>query len=173
MNKVILLLIGLVASVSAAHKLEISAAHFLKAARNNPFSFVKGYLSASHPNLQGPVTWGTCASDGGFKVDLTQTHSDPTLPIKGKDVTLDLDGTFTDDAEVDGVNVFVTWNKTPLYTNDFPRKNPESAGDPYEDKITWNIPSFAPSGHYSVQVRVHDGETKPKNYGCITADFDL
>lgn len=144
----------------------------MKAARQNPFALVKGALQT--PRLQGAVSWTDCTGgDGTFKVDFTQTHSDPLIPTKGKDVTLDLDGTFTDDGEVDGINIYVTWNGTPLYTNDFPRKTPESAGDPFEDKITWNIPSFAPSGKYVAQIKLHDNATKERDYGCVEADFTL
>ena len=148
MKKAILLVVGLVAGATAAvHKVEITPLHFLKAAKKAPLEFIKGHVGA--PRLQGTVSWAICDQgdgDGTFKPDFTQTHSDPLLPNKGDNVTLDLAGTFTDDAEVDGINVYVTWNKNPLYTNDFPRKVQESAGDPFQDKITWLIPSFAPSG---------------------------
>jgi hypothetical protein len=55
--------------------------------------------------------------------------------------------------------------------NEFPRNKKENAGDDYKDEITWAIPSFAPSGHYAVQITLHDKDNKP--FDCLTADFDL
>lgn len=104
---------------------------------------------------------------------MTSTYSTPLYPIKGQDVTLNLQGTFTDDASLAGLKVYVEWNKTPLYVNDFPRDQEYSAGDPYQDTIVWFVPGFAPSGHYAVQVTLHDKSEKVINFGCITADFDL
>lgn len=124
------------------------------------------------PKLQGAVTWGECAGgDGDFAVDLSNTYSVPAIPVKGINVELELHGTFTADVDLSGLKVYVTWNKTPLYTNDFPRVKHYAAGDSYADEITWLIPSFAPSGHYAVQITLHNkaGEI----YDCISADFDL
>ncbi len=126
----------------------------------------------SHPNLQGTVTWGTCPCDGGFKVDLAKTHSDPLSPKKGDKVQLILSGVWTNDVELDAVKVYVEWNKTPLYVEEFSRTTSYSEGDSYNDNIGWLIPSFAPTGHYAVKITLHDKGTI-KNFGCLTADFDL
>ena len=146
MNKVILSLFGLVAVAQAASEIIIRPKDFLKL--STPKSVIQSFL---HPRLQGDVTWGECAGGSGdFAVDLSDTYSNPKIPVKGSNVNLELHGTFTNDVNLDGLKVYVEWNKTPLYVNDFPRKKAYSAGDDYKDEITWLIPSFAPSGHYAV-----------------------
>ena len=167
MNKVILAFFGLVAAVSATHEINVSPAHFLKAMR--PKTIIKSLM---RPTLQSPVTWGECAGgDGDFAVDLSNTFSVPALPTKGITVELDLTGTFTADVDLSGLKVYVTIDKTPLYVNDFPRVHHYAAGDSYKDQIKWVIPSFAPSGHYAVQITLHNKANEI--FDCISADFDL
>lgn len=170
MNKVILALFGLVAAVQAASEIVITPADFIRASASNPKSLLKSLMK---PRLTGPVTWGECTGgDGDFAVDLSSTYSVPAIPVKGANVELELHGTFTNDADLAGLKVYVTWNKTPLYTNDFARTKHYGAGDSYADEITWAIPSFAPSGHYAVQITLHNKDNKVV-FDCISADFDL
>jgi hypothetical protein len=167
MQKVLLAVFGFVAAVQAAAEIKITPKHYLKA---SPTNLVKSLLK---PKLQGAVTWGECAGgDGDFAVDLSSTYSVPTVPVKGINVELELHGTFTNDVDLAGLKVYVTWDNTPLYTNDFARTKHYAAGDSYKDEITWLIPSFAPSGHYSVQITLHDKDNKTI-FDCISADFDL
>lgn len=168
MNKVILALFGLVAVAQAATEIIIKPTDFVKL--STPKSLLQSIM---RPKLQGPVTWGECAGgDGDFAVDLSSTYSVPKIPVKGINVQLELKGTFTNDVDLSGLKVYVEWNKTPLYVNDFPRTKHYAAGDDYSDEITWMIPSFAPSGHYAVQITLHDKSGKVV-FDCISADFDL
>lgn len=167
MNKVILAIFGLVAAAQATSEIIIKPKHFLKL--STPKSLVQSFL---HPRLQGEVTWGECeGGSGDFAVDLSDTYSNPKVPVKGSNVQLELHGAFTNDVDLAGLKVYVEWNKTPLYVNDFPRAKHYSAGDDYKDEITWAIPSFAPTGHYAVQVTLHDKANLV--FSCISADFDL
>ncbi|CDW79360.1 UNKNOWN [Stylonychia lemnae] len=142
-----------------------------------PEDFIKGFKpyealkALIQQQINGEVSWGTCESAEGFKADLSSTHSEPKIPVKGKDVLLNLAGTFTDDINLDKINVYVEWNKTPLYTNDFPRQAVFAASDPYTDQIKWAIPAYAPSGHYAVKISMIDDQKI--SIACITADFDL
>lgn len=168
MNKVILAVLGLVAAANAV-EIKITAADFARAAISRPQSLLKSLMA---PKLQGAVTWGECAGgDGEFAVDLSDTYSVPAIPTKGSNVELELHGTFTNDVDLTGLKIYVTWDKNPLYTNDFPRVHHYAAGDAYKDEITWLIPSFAPSGHYSVQITPHNKANTV--FDCISADFDL
>lgn len=132
-----------------------------------PKALLRGSLAAPGD----AVKWGLCPSTGAFKADLSKTYSDPKVPTKGVEVALNLNGVWTDDAVLDSTKVYVEWNKTPLYVNEYPKHQTFHEGDQYTDNIKWQIPSFAPSGHYSVKLTLHDkGST---NFGCLTADFDL
>eukprot|EP00347_Sterkiella_histriomuscorum_P020773 403336517 len=119
----------------------------------------------------GVVTWQDCDCDGNFQTDFQNTYSIPAPAIKGQSVKLHLSGVFTDSAQVSGVKVYVEWNKTPLYVNDFPRSVSAQPGDTYTDDIDWMIPSFAPSGQYQAWVRIHDKQSTPEIYGCALANF--
>eukprot|EP00347_Sterkiella_histriomuscorum_P000760 403374610 len=156
MNKVVLAIFGLVAVAQAATEIIIKPTDFVKL--STPKSLLKSLL---RPKLQGPVTWGECAGgDGDFQVDLGNTYSHP-LKSQSRVAMLNLNS-----------RVYVEWNKTPLYVNDFSRAKHYAAGDDYTDEITWLVASFAPSGHYAVQVTLHD-KTGKVVFDCISADFDL
>jgi hypothetical protein len=162
MNKTILVA-ALLAAVASAH---FSISH--------PIDFIKGKL---HKQANGAVTWKNCASDGGFKTDFQNTKSDPLVPVKGQNVNLILQGLFTDDSDLEAIKVYCEWNKTPLYQEEFSRKKHYNEGEILTDKIQWFIPGFAPTGHYTVYLRLHDSGSESDNsrvnFGCIQADFDL
>ena len=167
----LLAFIGLATVASAADQIEITPMHFIKAgALSSPLSMVK---SLTRPALKDNVVWGACPDDKSFKDDKTKTYNLPQPPVKGTNVQLFLAGTFMNDVDLAGLKVFVTWNDNPLYVNDFPRSAHYDEGTPYKDNITWLIPSFAPSGHYHVELTLHDNAKKPEIYGCLTADFNL
>ena len=163
MNKTIL--VALLAAVATAQMtINTPFYKFLK-----PRALLK---SINHPVLQGTVTWANCDSDGGFKTDFTNTKSNPLVPVKGQNVDLILQGIFTDDADLDAIKTYCEWNNTPLYQEEFSRVTHYNSGDLLKDKITWFIPGFAPTGHYSVKLTLHDKGTIT-TFGCIQADFDL
>jgi ML domain len=168
MKSVFLALLGLVATVSAADRIQIGLKNYLKL--STPKSLFKSFTQLKNPG--DPTQWGSCDADGGFKVDFSNTYAAPEPPVMGQNVQLNLAGTFTDTATLTGINVYVTWNDTPLYVNDFARDaKTYNAGDAYSDSITWLIPSFAPHGHYHAELTLHDGSNK--KLSCSTADFDL
>ena len=68
----LLAVLGLISLVSA-ETLDIGYKNYLQSA-----SPMKLMQSLVHPNLKNSeVTWGTCASDGGFKVDSKSTFNEP------------------------------------------------------------------------------------------------
>lgn len=157
---------GLLTFASAEMRINTPLKSFIK-----PKALLQSALQQEQEVANGEVTWGLCQSTGAFKADLSKTYSDPKVPVKGIDVTLNLNGVWTDDAHLEATKVYVEWNKTPLYVDEFSKKQDFHEGDKYTDKIKWNIPGFAPSGHYAVKITLHD--EKNKNHGCLTADFDL
>lgn len=161
--------LGLISFASAESRIETPLKSFLK-----PKALLKNALRQEFEEsneANGEVKWALCQSTGAFKPDLSKTYSVPKVPTKNIDVQLVLNGVWTEDSHLEGTKVYVEWNKTPLYVDDFSRKKDFSEGDKYTDNIKWNIPSFAPSGHYAVKITLHD--EKGKNHGCLTADFDL
>jgi len=172
MNKAVLLaILGMVALTQAVDKIEITPMHFFKAgALNNPFQLAKNMLK---PSLKDAAVWGSCPDDGKFKDDMTNTYNKPQPPVKGTNIELFLAGTWLDDVDLAGLKVYVKWNNNPLYVNDFPRKQHCDEGSTYKDNIVWLVPSFAPSGHYYVEITLHDASATPEVFACLTADFNL
>lgn len=150
-----------------------ASAHF---SISHPVDFVKAKLFRTPAEVSaavnGAVTWKSCTSDGGFKTDFTNTRSNPLQPVKGKNVDLILQGVWTDDANLDAIKVYCEWNGTPLYQEEVVRGVDYSEGDVLKDTVTWFIPGFAPSGHYTAKLFLHDKGTTT-NYACIQADFDM
>lgn len=170
-KSVLLALFGLVAVASAAeNRIELGIKNYLKL--STPLSFLKTYTSSRLSAPGDPTVWADCDADGGFKIDMTQTYNKPEPPTKGSNVELIFGGVFTQDVALGGINVYVTWNDTPLYVNFFNRSKDAHAGDAYTDDITWLVPSFAPSGHYHVELTVQD-KGKTTKLACKTVDFDL
>jgi len=125
-----------------------------------------------------PLKWGECTSIHAY--DMASGKSSPTSLIVGKEVSLELDVIFNQEVEVKGLKTEVMFTAqgatSPilLYSQDMPGTNPGKyeAGDEYQDSVKWLIPSFAPLGHYSFSVKVHNGDSSA-TYACLTADFDI
>ena len=105
----------------------------------------------------------------------------PNPPIVGSNIGLNLDVIFNDEVHIEGNYIYVAFtaqgssSPIPLYAQDFPATNPGdySAGDEYIDSITWLVPSFAPFGHYDVQVTVHGEDKDADIFACLRAQFDI
>jgi hypothetical protein len=125
-----------------------------------------------------PLKWGECASTHAY--DMASGKSTPASLIVGQDVSLDLDVIFNEEVDVKGLKTEVMFTAqgatTPilLYSQDMPGTHPGKyePGDEYQDSVKWLIPSFAPLGHYSFSVKVHNGDYSA-TYACLTADFDI
>ena len=130
-----------------------------------PFGF-------SHSRLRSqPTVFSECPSEEGLAVDFDNTYSDPRQPTKSNDITLDLAGTFVEDADVQGLHIKVSVGGVFLYENEYLRKKSYEAGEQYTDKITWYVPGFAPDGEYEIVITIHDNSSTPVNFACVSAKF--
>ena len=172
---VVLALCGVLAS---AAQLQIPFEAFMKAAPKE--SLVKMQLHGSRlGSTASRVSWSECPSLHVY--DVATGTASPNPPVVGDFVGLNLDVIFNGEANVVGnyINVAFTaeGSTTPitLYAQDFNSQQPGSydAGDEYTDKLNWLVPSFAPLGHYKVQITVHGASLATDNYACLYADFDI
>ena len=140
------------------------------------------------PQMYGPHRLGSQASYADFsecpslhKYDVAAGTADPNPPEVPGLVTLNLDVIFNDDVNVEGISVGVLvtilGSDTPVNLASFEYNaktpGPYYAGDEFEQEFTWPIPSFAPLGHYTIQVKLHGPDQTKDNYACIQADFDI
>jgi len=63
---------------------------------------------------------------------------------------VEFEGIVTETIEVFNTHIHVEWNDSPLYDDDFKQDNTYDSTLDYS--LTWNIPGFAPAGHYTVTV---------------------
>ena len=136
---------------------------------------VKGMFLSLKNNIvkapRDPVVFAMCKSPStpNFQLDTSNTNSNPDPVVKGSKVALNLAGSWSQAYTIQNVHLDVTWNNTPLYKED--HKTPQSVSGPYTYSLNWEVPSYAPSGHYHVTMTWIDGSGATQS--CITADFDL
>jgi hypothetical protein len=85
-----------------------------------------------------------------FNLDLSSTNTSPNPISKGDDITFNLIGVVNSQMTLKNVHIHVEWNSSPLYDEDDPSSNVYDSDVEY--KLGWNVPSFAPSGHYDIYV---------------------
>ena len=122
-------------------------------------------------NLEGTgdVVYKQCDDDtGSFTFDADNTNNVPAPIVKGSDASLNLAGIVSDTIEVTNVHIHVDWNGSTLYDQDFSQDNKYDSS--YNYSLTWNIPSFAPSGAYFAKVV---GTGPNGSNMCITGAFTL
>lgn len=172
----LLAVIGLIASVTASHKMEISKENWLKLGDKK---LVEMQLYNKLGSSASSVSWSEC--DSQHLYDVATGTATPNPPQVGSNVGLGLDIIFNADADVVGNYIYVLFTAAgssspiPLYAQDFPATNAGSygAGDEYTDSISWLIPSFAPLGHYNAQITVHGADKDANVFACLRAEFDI
>ena len=121
--------------------------------------------------VNGAVTFTQCDDDVGvFNLDTDNTKSVPDPVAKGSDVSLNLAGIVSDTIEVKNVHIHVDWNGSTLYDEDNAQDNTYDSDLEYA--LTWNVPSYAPSGAYDVFVKAYDDDKSSVLY-CVEAQFSL
>jgi hypothetical protein len=181
LKNISLALVGLVATASATHTIEINPMNFVHA--NTPmvaYQTLLEIVQGRDPSNLGVVTWTKCDAEikGDFLVDFSQTYATPEPAVKGADVNLNLGGIFTKATELTNADIYVTWGPNggvPLHKEDHALTDKIPANGAYTYQLAWPIPSFAPSGHYHVVI-THSGKVDggdAKSVGCVVADFDL
>ena len=165
-------------AVSASNVMEIPNENWLRVMQKE--SAIKMQLYGHKLGSEaGPVSWSECDSQRQY--DVASGTASPMPLVVGDFVSLGLEIIFNNDINLVGnyVNVRFTAENTDnpigLFAMDYPAAIPGlyGAGDEYVDKISWFVPSFAPLGHYNVQISVH-GKDKVKDlYACLMVDFDI
>ena len=124
-------------------------------------------------NGTGDVTYGQCDDDFGvFSFDKANTKNDPNPVTKGVHLNFNLAGIVSDEIEVKNLHVHVDWNGSTLYDEDHAQDNKYDSA--YSYKLAWDVPSFAPSGHYAIKISgtgLNEGDSG--TVLCVTADMDL
>ena len=122
----------------------------------------------------GIVSWQQCSDNAGvFTFDDSSTSVDPSPVHKNCDVKLNLGGIVSDPMEITNLHVHVKWNNANLYDEDIPQDN--TYDSTYAYTVGWNVPSFAPSGHYDVTITGtgNAGSVQSGLVMCVNAQFDL
>jgi hypothetical protein len=172
---IILALCGVLAT---AANVEIPMENWMKASPKD--SLVKMQLHGTRlMSTASSVTWSECDSQKIY--DVATGTASPNPPTVGADVNLNLDIIFNNNANVVGNYIYVAFtaqgssSPIPLYAQDFTAGSPGQygAGDEYTDTLAWLVPSFAPLGHYHVEITTHGPSKDNDKYACLVADFDI
>ena len=124
----------------------------------------------------GKVTWKQCNDDfSDYTLDQSATTTSPAIITKGVKANMDIEGAFGNPAKMTKCHVHVLWNGSVLYDQDLP--GADFSDETMSEKFGWDVPSFAPSGHYQVTFTgtgtddISAGKTG--NIFVVEADFDL
>ena len=132
---------------------------------------IKGYNSE---NGTGDVTYSQCDDDANiFTFDGDSTSNTPNPVVKGSHVDFNLFGIVSDSMEVTNLHVHVDWNGATLYDEDHEQDNKYDSN--YQFSLGWDVPSYAPSGHYDVHI-TGTGNAAGVSGGkvlCVEAQMDL
>ena len=160
---------ALVAAVGSASAADLTINTFQSFPTTNLVQSLIQSVSFIGLEATGAVTYKQCADDAGvFTLDTASTTNTPKIVTKGKDVNFHLAGILDDSVSIDNVHVHVNWNSTPLYDED--HKGAKSFDDEVTYDLAWNVPGFAPSGHYDVTIT---GLSGSKKQFCVNAQMDL
>ena len=126
------------------------------------------------PNDVGVVTFSQCDDDAGaFTLDTKATTEQPNPVTKGQDVKLMLRGIVSEFMEVEDLHVHVDWNGSTLYDEDIQGVHDYTTS--YSFDVSWNVPSYAPSGAYHVVLtgKGKTDEVSDATVMCVDAKFNL
>ena len=161
------------------HEIDLfNPVNFLKA--STPMNLIKNAISAAQGRLtDGTPVWTNCKTPpavADFIDDPSSTYSQPATATKGINIALNLGGIMTESTDVTNVEINVLWNGTPLHKEEHPMDQKVDANGPFTYTLSWAIPSFAPSGHYHVDISLAGkagNSVTDQSIGCVSADFDL
>ena len=99
----------------------------------------------------GEVVFNQCADkENEFTFDESMTTISPYPVTKGVHLNFNLAGIVSDEIEVTNLHVHVDWNGSTLYDEDHNQDNKYDSA--YNYQLGWDVPSFAPSGHYAIKI---------------------
>ena len=157
------------AAAAANHNIKADMMSFVKA----PNMLQSLMQTVTHPKVRadpGVPSFEQCDDDlGVFTFDDGSTTVDPNPITKGSTINFNLVGGFSESTAVDNLHVHVLWNDSPLYDEDDKDGNTYDAD--YQFPLSWDVPTFAPDGHYAITLT----GTTPEGQKaiCISAAFDF
>ena len=116
------------------------------------------------------ATVAQCSDDvGAFQLDTSATTITPNPLEKGTTCAFGLRGVVTETINVNNLHVHVDWNQSPLYDEDHSQDNTYTSEYSYD--LNWEVPGFAPDGHYDILFTATDANQKTNL--CVKAQFDF
>ena len=136
-----------ISSAQQVHKIDLfNPQNFLR--RNLAEQLIKS-ATMEKVGATGEVTWTQCDDKSKvFTFDESSTTIDPSRMTKGTSCSINMAGVVSSPIHIKNVHVHVDWNSAPLYDEDHTQDNTYDSD--YSYQISWDVPSFAPDGHYSV-----------------------
>lgn len=136
-------------------------------------NFTKNMIAVTDVQGTGEVTYSQCDDDFGvFILDTDATTNSPNPVVKGGHISFNLAGSVVDAIDVTNIHVHVDWMNTPLYDEDHPQENHYDSA--YSFALGWDVPSFAPSGLYGIQITgTGSNEGADGTVFCVKASMTL
>ena len=156
---------ALIAAAAAENAIEVTMMDYAKSPRIVQ-NLVKSVVDVKGA---GDVTFAPCAADStDFTMDPDSTTYAPKPLTKGTKVSFHLGGVFGNSHTVENVHVDVKFNGSPLAAYDY--ADGKAYDSDYAFDMSWDVPGFAPSGAYSIELQ---GQEAGKKAFCIAAQFSF
>ena len=133
------------------------------------------FLALLGAMVQADTVFTPCDGNFAYNIDLSNTYTDPAQPVKGKDITLYVNGLMTQAVTLNEMDLTVDWDNTQIAKVPVPETDVIAAMQPYTLTFKVNIPSFAPSGDFSITADIEGTPTggSKTEVGCFAATFTL
>ena len=105
-----------------------------------------------------------------FDIDLDDCYTEPEDIRKGMDARLIVWGVMLEDNFVDNLHMDVWWNGIYFHQEDEKFTDDVEEQEAYMIDVTWNVPGFAPSGFYEINLVTQAGG---QELGCVRASLTL
>ncbi len=121
------------------------------------------------------VKFTTCPGTWVYNIDIKNVYTKPADIEKGDTASLFVDGIMGEAVKLNDLELDVYWDGTFLHKVDNPETAAVNKNQEYKLPFSVNIPTFAPSGTYTLTAYVWGtptGGAKAK-LGCVKAEFTL
>ena len=105
-----------------------------------------------------------------YDIDLDDCYNEPEVIGKGMDARLIVWGVMLEDNFVDNLHMDVWWNGIYFHKEDEKLRDDVEEQEAYMVDLTWNVPGFAPSGLYEINLVIQAGG---QELGCVRATLTL
>ena len=115
--------------------------------------------------------WTYCPGSDGSKISVSSCPIVPFPIVKGKPVIFEVVGTAKVAISQKNARIDVYTSGTKIFTSNVGSSYSTGAGQGYDYKFGYSIPSFVPAGSYEIHISMID--TSGNSLGCVLVNMNF